>query len=98
MLSVCGVYCKTDCRAFGNECAGCVELEGRVSWAPYYGKERCPIYDCVTEKGLSSCGDCGMAPCKVWFDTRNPDVSDAEFKADLDNRLANLEKRNKEKS
>lgn len=98
MLSVCGVYCKTDCRAFENECAGCNELEGRVSWAPYYGKERCPIYDCATQKGLSSCGDCGKAPCKVWYDTRNPDASDAEFKADLTNRLANLANRNKEKS
>jgi hypothetical protein len=75
-----------------------VELEGRVEWAPFYGKERCPIYECVLAKGITSCGDCGLAPCKVWYDTRNPDASDEEFKADLDNRLANLMKRNKEKS
>ena len=33
MISKCGVICAQDCRAFGSECEGCNELEGRVSWA-----------------------------------------------------------------
>lgn len=96
MLSVCGVNCHTDCRAFKVECEGCNELQGHVSWTVFYGRERCPIYACALEKGFTSCGDCGLAPCQVWYDTRNPDATDAEFEADLNSRLANLKVRKKE--
>ncbi len=90
MLSVCGVNCATDCRAYGAECSGCVALQGKASWAEFYGKAECPIYACVKDKQLYSCGKCGKAPCKVWYDTRNPDASDAEFAKDISSRLANL--------
>ncbi len=93
MLSVCGVNCPVDCRAFGTECEGCNQLDGRVSWAPFLGRERCPIHDCVTGKGLKSCGDCALAPCQMWRDTRDPDASDEAFEADLRSRLRNLEQR-----
>lgn len=96
-LSVCGVNCSTDCRAYEEDCAGCNELQGRVSWAYFYERERCPIYECAEEKGLASCGDCCYAPCHVWMDTRNPDVTDEEFQADINKRLSNLEKRELEK-
>lgn len=92
-LSVCGVNCSTDCRAYGIECEGCIALKGKVSWAEFYGATHCPIYSCVKDKGLESCGDCGQAPCLIWIETRNPEASDAEFQADLDSRLSNLEKR-----
>ncbi|PKN73034.1 MAG: hypothetical protein CVU50_04565 [Candidatus Cloacimonetes bacterium HGW-Cloacimonetes-3] len=90
MLSVCGVNCATDCRAYEAECKGCEALQGKVSWAEFYGKEECPIYACVKDKKLHSCGECGQAPCKVWYDTRNPDASDIEFSRDISSRLANL--------
>ena len=93
MLSRCGVNCSTDCRAFGAECAGCNELEGKVSWAVFYGKTLCPIYQCAGDKGLASCGECGTAPCQIWHDTRNPDVTDEEFAADIRSRLNNLAQR-----
>lgn len=96
MQSVCGVICKTDCKAYNVECAGCNELKGKVSWAVYYGKEHCPIYDCALLKGIQSCGDCGLAPCDVWHSTRNPDATDEEFKRDINSRLANLNKRSEE--
>jgi hypothetical protein len=89
-LSVCGVSCSTDCKAFSKECAGCIQLGGKVSWAKFYGKERCPIYDCVQESKYTTCGECCKAPCQVWLDTRNPDASDEAFRADLISRLANL--------
>ncbi len=92
-LSVCGVCCETDCRAFQVECTGCIELEGKESWAEYYGKEHCPTYECVLQKGLQSCGECGKAPCEIWISTRNPDASDEEFSADLNSRLKNLKSR-----
>lgn len=90
MLSVCGVRCSTDCRAYGKECRGCVELKGQVAWAPFYGRERCPIYDCVSSLSLPSCKGCGKAPCQTWHDTRNPEATDAEFEADIQSRLRNL--------
>ncbi|MDD4100854.1 MAG: DUF3795 domain-containing protein [Candidatus Cloacimonetes bacterium] len=90
MISKCGVICRNDCRAYLRECEGCVDLEGKVSWAAFYGKSHCPIYACAQEKGLQTCAECGLAPCQVWFDTRNPDASDEEFAADLASRLRNL--------
>jgi len=90
MHSTCGVNCATDCRAYSVECEGCNELQGRVSWAEFYGRERCPIYDCAMEKGLCSCKDCGKQPCAIWNETRNPDMTDEEFAADVTSRLRNL--------
>lgn len=91
-MSVCGVICSSDCRAYQEECAGCNELEGKVSWAEFYALEHCPIYSCVQAKAITDCGICGEAPCSVWMQTRNPSASDSEFEADLQSRLANLRK------
>lgn len=90
IMSKCGVICATDCRAYKTECEGCVELDGKVSWAGFYGRERCPIFECVLEKGLANCAVCGQAPCDIWIMTRNPDASDEEFEADIARRLSNL--------
>ena len=90
MLSVCGVNCATDCKAYGVECAGCNELQGKVSWAVFYGEEYCPIFACAHRQGFTSCKQCGKAPCEVWSATRNPDATDEEFEADIANRLRNL--------
>lgn len=92
-LSVCGVCCSADCRAYQTECEGCNALCGKVSWAAHYGRENCPLYACALERGFASCGDCGEAPCAVWLETRSPLVSDEEFSADIDSRLENLARR-----
>ena len=89
-ISVCGVHCPSECRAYGAECAGCAALQGKVSWAAFYNRLHCPIWDCVQNKGLSSCAYCGKAPCDTWNDTRNPEASDEEFAADINRRLCNL--------
>lgn len=91
MLSICGVCCKTDCRAYSAECAGCNELQGKVSWAAHYGQEHCPIYACALAKGLDSCAKCGKAPCEIWYRTKNPDATEEEFAADIASRLRNLQ-------
>ncbi len=90
MLSTCGVCCATDCHAYQVECDGCVELEGKVSWAEFYGTETCPIYTCANLRGFQSCAECGQAPCDIWYSTKNPDATDAEFEADIQSRLSNL--------
>lgn len=88
--SVCGVCCSTDCKAWHTECKGCIELGGRIPWAVFYGREYCPIFQCVADRGFTSCADCGQAPCEVWYATRNPDASEEEFAADIASRLKNL--------
>ncbi|MDA3884703.1 MAG: DUF3795 domain-containing protein [Candidatus Delongbacteria bacterium] len=93
-LSKCGVNCSTDCKAFKVECAGCNELEGKVSWAEFYGKEKCPIYECSKLKGFKNCNECGKAPCDIWLSTRNPDFTDDQFKEDIDSRLKNFKEKN----
>lgn len=89
-ICVCGVHCATHCKAYQTECAGCIELGGKISWAVFYGKEYCPIYECVMRKGLASCAECGLAPCEIWKLTRNPEASDEEFAEDIARRLSNL--------
>lgn len=90
MISKCGVICHSDCKAYSVECDGCNELSGRVSWAQYYGEDLCPIYSCVSAKGFDTCAECGKAACSIWYDTKNPDATEAEFAADIASRLANL--------
>ncbi|NQV19089.1 MAG: DUF3795 domain-containing protein [Armatimonadetes bacterium] len=90
-LSKCGVCCSIDCKAYKIECDGCNELEGSVSWAKFYGKILCPIYECAEQNGFLSCKECGKVPCEIWISTRNPVFTDEEFQADIDSRLKNFE-------
>lgn len=90
-ISICGVYCDKECCAFGTECTGCNALKGKVSWAKFIGKDICPIYQCVKNKGFNNCGDCPLLPCKIWLeDTKNPDRTDEEYEQDLVLRIKNL--------
>ena len=57
----------------------------------FINKILCPIYECTVQKGVSSCKECGKAPCELWLSTRNPDFTDEEFQADIDSRLKNFE-------
>lgn len=93
MMSVCGVYCEKECKAFGNQCSGCHQLNGKVSWAKYIGKETCPIYQCVKEKDFSTCKNCDKLPCEIWLEeTKNPAMTDEEFAKDISRRMKNLAK------
>jgi len=90
MLSSCGLKCITDCKSYRKECYGCNEMQGRVSWAKRFGSERCAIYNCVHEKKLTSCGECSQMPCRLWFEVRNPFISDKDFSLMLKTKLDNL--------
>ncbi len=94
-MTVCGVVCETDCSAFGENCKGCNQLKGKVSWAPEIGKEICPIYTCVEKKGFKSCGECSNRPCDIWLkETKNPSIPEEDFFKDINSRLNNLRKAN----
>lgn len=91
MMTVCGVFCETECHAFGIECAGCHQLRGAVSWTKFIGKSICPIYQCVLDRGFPSCADCPKLPCQIWLvETKNPDLIDAEYEQEILNRISNL--------
>lgn len=89
-MTKCGIYCATDCKAYKTECEGCVELKGKISWAVYYNKTHCPIFECATSKGFANCSQCKEAPCQIWMETRDPSFSDEAFAQDIARRLKNL--------
>lgn len=91
MLSVCGVDCG-GCSYHGKECAGCSEVQGNVFWVQYINADCCPIYQCVREKQLASCGQCGDIPCKTWYELKDPQWSEAEHQESIKKRLAALGK------
>ena len=70
----CGVYCNA-CHMY-QDCKGCHELEGKVFWANEYGSATCPIYECCKAKGYTHCGKCREVPCKIWWETRDPSITD----------------------
>jgi hypothetical protein len=92
MINTCGVDCKNDCELYDTECTGCNKLHGKVFWTVYYNMDVCPIYNCAVKRELETCGKCGEIPCKTWFDTRDPSLSDEEFNRQIESRLKNLGK------
>lgn len=95
MISVCGVYCETECKAYPHECKGCNQIKGKVSWAKFYNKTVCPIYECVKTRKFKTCFECDKLPCKIWHETRNPELSDEELKQEINWRISNLKKSSK---
>ena len=89
-ISVCGADCAA-CKFYSDKvCKGCNECEGRVFHCPQ-GKE-CAIYHCcVNENFYESCIECPDIPCAVWKKTRDPNMSDSEFKASISERISRLE-------
>jgi len=76
MLCVCGATCD-GCRELGKECAGdCNQIQGRVYWAKYVNAEVCPVYQCVEQHHLGSCGQCPDIPCHLWRELKDPSMSE----------------------
>ncbi|MGI5959137.1 MAG: MmcQ/YjbR family DNA-binding protein [Massiliimalia sp.] len=87
-ISCCGTECS-ECSFFQKECAGCNQSQGKVFHAPK-GKA-CPIYACSVQKHrYATCQNCPELPCAVWRDTRDPQLTDEEFQASIDQRICRL--------
>lgn len=87
-LTVCGTECET-CSFFGDMCKGCNGCNGRVFHAQN-GKP-CRIFACCVNKHrYVTCKSCSDLPCSIWRETRDPNLSDAEFEESLAIRVANL--------
>ena len=88
-LTACGTDCGA-CPLHGNRCAGCNELQGKVFHAPA-GKP-CPIFACCSSRHrLAVCAACDELPCQVWQTTRDPSMTDEQFRKSVEERVAALQ-------
>ena len=63
LVGKCGIYCGA-CRVFVvKKCNGCIERN-------VVKKNRCSYSSCVTDKGLSFCGQCEEFPCLEHYGSR----------------------------
>ncbi len=84
-LTVCGTDC-TNCQYYGGLCKGCNEAGGKVFHAPE-GKS-CEIFRCCVNKcKFATCASCGELPCDIWRTTRDPQMTDEEAEASLQERV-----------
>jgi len=87
MTSVCGVHCDK-CKDFKKTCEGCEQIKGKVYWASYVGADTCPMYDCcVNKKTLAHCGKCSELPCKLYYNTQDPAISNEEHEKGIRERV-----------
>ncbi|MDP4182162.1 MAG: DUF3795 domain-containing protein [Bacillota bacterium] len=89
MLTKCGANCN-ECRVFGSECSGCEENCGKPCWNELIGGEKCPIYKCCENNQFNNCGMCGSLPCKIWYELKDPSMSDAEHIESVNRRVGIL--------
>ena len=77
LLSPCGIDCES-CE-YAESCSGCFAIEGKPFYIKDFGMEVCPLYDCpVNQKGYKSCGECPDLPCQLFYDWKDPSMSDEE--------------------
>ena len=75
LLSPCGIDCET-CE-FAESCGGCFAIKGKPFYLKDFGMEVCPLYDCpVNQKGYKSCAECPDLPCQLFYDWRDPSMSE----------------------
>jgi hypothetical protein len=93
-ISVCGIDCAVaciECNKYdalkNNPCRGCNAIEGKVFWTKMFKLDTCPIYSCVKEKQFAHCGECAEMPCNIYYEMRDPTVSDERHEEGLRERM-----------
>jgi hypothetical protein len=91
MKSICGANCF-DCKYYGNQCKGCIKDLGQPFWcADIFEDKTCPLFKCATQdKGLNHCGECEELPCKLFFDLKDPELSQEEHEKSINKRVKAL--------
>ena len=83
----CGTECSA-CSLHGSVCTGCNEACGKVFHAD--GKA-CPIYACCVNKHrFTNCASCDSVPCGIWQATRDPSMTDEQFRKSIEDRVSAL--------
>lgn len=87
-LTVCGTDCAA-CPLHGTKCAGCNEACGKVFHAP--AGKACAIYACCAGRHrYATCADCSDLPCALWQATRDPSMTDEQFRESIEGRVSAL--------
>ncbi|NVN94566.1 MAG: DUF3795 domain-containing protein [Bacteroidetes bacterium] len=91
LVSPCGIICS-ECPYYNNECTGCKNNEGKVFWSKDVTENGiCPMYDCsINNKKLSNCGKCNEIPCQLYYNTKDPDISEEQHQESILERVAVL--------
>ena len=77
MLSApCGSKCE-NCE-YREKCNGsCYACEGKPFYIKDFGFDVCALYSCaISNKGYKSCADCPELPCKMFYDWKDPNMTD----------------------
>ena len=86
MLSPCGINCEA-CPYF-DSCGGCFTIEGKPFYLADFDVEVCPMYNCsVNKKGFKSCGECPELPCQIFYDWKDPSMTDEEHTTSINARV-----------
>ena len=89
LLSPCGADCES-CDYLGS-CGGCRATKGKPCYIKGVGMEVCPLYDCpVNKKGYGSCSKCSELPCKIFYDWKDPNMTDEAFLNSVNERVKAL--------
>ena len=98
-ISCCGINCST-CpftetvhEGMTEPCKGCHAVAGKLFWTQYLGLDVCPIYQCcVNENQYHHCGQCEQLPCEIYFNTKDPSLSEDEHQKSINDRVDVLKK------
>ncbi|MCX6232198.1 MAG: DUF3795 domain-containing protein [Bacteroidetes bacterium] len=95
LVSPCGINCD-NCPFYKSGCEGCKNLKGKVFWsADFTGNGICPMYDCsVNNKNISNCGKCKDLPCDLYYNTKDPDISEEQHQKSILKRVSVLKEFN----
>lgn len=76
LLAPCGVNC--DGCQFEEGCGGsCHSCQGKPFYLAEIGVKVCPLYDCpVNQKGYKTCGECSELPCQMFYDWKDPSMTE----------------------
>ena len=75
LLSPCGIDCEI-CD-YRKSCDGCSAIKGKPFYLKDFGVEVCPMYECpVDKKGYKSCAECPELPCRIFYDWKDPSMTD----------------------
>jgi hypothetical protein len=90
LLSPCGIDCE-QC-PYKESCGGsCHAIEGKPFYIKDFGVAVCPLYDCpVNQKGYKTCAECPDLPCQLYYDWKDPSMTDEEHIQSINERVEHL--------
>lgn len=93
VISSCGIVCS-ECRDFPDVCSGCPTALGKPYWVKEVGITICPLYACCADdRNLDDCGLCADFPCPLYFELKDPSLSDEEHRQGIRDRAEILRSR-----